>query len=640
MVIFTNNSIELKKVLKITSVCLSTLLMLLLSAYLLLHLSSVQTWLAQKACKSLSNDLKTTVAIGKVDFRFFNHLTCEGIYILDQKKDTILKIGSAEMEMNDWFFLKNKLTIKNIIAKDVLVRLNRTEEKWNYTFLEDYFSNPSTQKNKSKGNFKFEMQQINFERLRFEMIDAWRGEDLLFAVDQFHSNLKHFDADNKRIDLVQTDLNHPFFNRKDYTGLRQKIGNRQTPKVSQKKNDVSDVNDWIITSTALNIKKGVFQNDQETIRQPYTDQFDGLHFRFHDINANIRNLSLLKDTLKANLSLATKEQSGFEVNKLEALFRFTPQTMEFRNLSLETPQSHLGNYYAMNFDSFDDDMSEFVDSVVMKGHFVSSVIHSDDIAFFAPELKSLKKTFTLSADGMGTVESLHVNDLSLESMHSAIDGELHLWKMTNTDSLSFQLITKQSRCDLQDLNTFFPAIGKTKQPDLMRLEHITFSGKANGNIRDISIDGTLNNALGKVETKTNLKFPENGTPAYNGILSAQKFNLGSFLHEPTLGAVSLVGKINGSGFNANNFLARFEGQISQLVYNQYSYTNINVNGQFDKSKFIGHLDVNDPNLKLNYLDGSISFLRDSIKLKVIAELNNGDLKKLNWTNKDLMASGK
>ncbi|MFY7964768.1 MAG: hypothetical protein ACOVO1_07710, partial [Chitinophagaceae bacterium] len=77
----------------------------MLSAYLLLHLSSVQTWLAQKAIKTLSKDLNTSVGIGKVDFSFFHNLKCEDVYILDQKKDTILKIGSAEIEMNDWFFL-------------------------------------------------------------------------------------------------------------------------------------------------------------------------------------------------------------------------------------------------------------------------------------------------------------------------------------------------------------------------------------------------------------------------------------------------------------------------------------------------------------------------------------------------------
>ena len=614
--------------------------MLLLSAYLLLHLSSVQTWLVQKACKSLSEDLNTSVTIGKVDLSFFDKLKCEEICILDQNKDTVLKVGIAEIELNDWFFLKNKLTLESVKAKDVLLRLKRTDEKWNYTFLEDYFSKPSSPPKKSKSNFKFELQKINLESFRFDMIDGWRGEDMIFSFDHFISEIKRFDTDNKWIDFLQTDLNNPSFSRKDYTGLRKKNGFKTKPKIQTNENKLSDANEWRITSTLLNIKKGTFQNDLETERPAFTDQFDGFHFRFNDINASMRNLSLLKDTLTATLSLATKEQCGFEVKKLEAEYKFTPQKMEFRNLTLETPQSHLSNYFSMNFDSFNDDMSEFVDSVVMKGHFVSSLIHSDDIAFFAPELKSLNKSFKLSADANGTVESLQVNDLSLKSMYSEINGELHLWKMTNVDSLSFQLTSNQSRCDLQDLNSFFPAIKKTKQPDLMRLQHITFTGNTKGNIRDISIDGTLNNALGKIETKTNLKFPKIGPPVYKGILSAQKFKLGSFLNEPMMGSVSLVGKIDGSGFSAKEFLTRFEGYISELEFNNYGYTNINIIGQFDKSKFTGHLDVNDPNLKLEYLDGSMTFLRDSIKLKMKAELKQGDFKKLYWTNKEFMASGK
>ncbi len=67
-----------------------------------------------------------------------------------------------------------------------------------------------------------------------------------------------------------------------------------------------------------------------------------------------------------------------------------PEAMEFSDLDVVTNRSHLHDYFAMRYATFED-MSDFETKVRMEGNFNNAVISSDDIAFFAPQLKDWKK---------------------------------------------------------------------------------------------------------------------------------------------------------------------------------------------------------------------------------------------------------
>ena len=66
------------------------------------------------------------------------------------------------------------------------------------------------------------------------------------------------------------------------------------------------------------------------------------------------------------------------------------QLEQFANLDLRTNKSYLHDFFAMRYSTFDD-MAYFISRVRMEGNFNKSEINSDDIAFFAPELKDWKK---------------------------------------------------------------------------------------------------------------------------------------------------------------------------------------------------------------------------------------------------------
>ncbi|MFX8805350.1 hypothetical protein ABTM67_19270, partial [Acinetobacter baumannii] len=63
------------------------------------------------------------------------------------------------------------------------------------------------------------------------------------------------------------------------------------------------------------------------------------------------------------------------------------------------------------FDHFNRDFSEYITNVTMLASLKDSKVNSDDIAYFAPELKDWKKEVKLSGNFSGTVADFNVRSL-------------------------------------------------------------------------------------------------------------------------------------------------------------------------------------------------------------------------------------
>ena len=85
--------------------------------------------------------------------------------------------------------------------------------------------------------------------------------------------------------------------------------------------------------------------------------------------------------------------------------KFYPEGMEFYHFDLNTGKSHLRNFFAMRFKSFDD-LSDFTTKVKMEADFTNATIDSDDIAFFSSDLKTWKKNILITGKIKGSVSDL------------------------------------------------------------------------------------------------------------------------------------------------------------------------------------------------------------------------------------------
>ena len=605
-------------------------LLLIVLLYAALHLTIVQNWLVKKVAANLSGKLHATISIQHIDYSFFDKMDLKGLLVEDLHKDTLLFAGNAKITITDWFFLKDKAILQYVALEDATVNMQRTDSVWNYQFLVDYFSSPKKVTDTSKG-IQFDLKVLKLHHILFKQTDKWKGKDMLISLKNLDLLADVIDLNKKRMRITKFDIEDPVFTKYDYDGILDKFNIVLSPQpkdTTQKQNKIG----WVVDITNIHITHGVFANEQENKnRAVYTDRFDGSHIRFTNINADFKNLHYEKDSIASELLLSTKERSGFEVKKLQANMKFTPEIMEFNNLDLVTNKSRLGNYYAMHFKDFNADMGNFIHKVNLNANFTNSELNSDDLAFFAPELKTWKRVFKISGIAKGTVDNFTAKKMVIKSGNSTLDGDIAMRGLPDINNTFIDFTARELQTNYTELTTIIPSLKEVDQPKLSRLGNIKYKGNFTGFVNDFVAFGTINTNLGTVTGDLNLKLPEGKLAVYSGKISTQGFRLGQFVDNGQLGAITFNGNVNGSGFSTKNLDARFDGDIRNIEYDGYNYQNIFLKGDFKKKLFKGLASIDDPNLKVDNLTGIIDLNGKEPQFNFDAQLSKADFKKLGLT---------
>ena len=374
----------------------------------------------------------------------------------------------------------------------------------------------------------------------------------------------------------------------------------------------------------LKIENGRFRSDAKTERLPY-GYFDGQHMDFTEINAEITNTSFIGDTVFSKIKLTAKERSGLEIKNLTSDMRLMPQGMFFDNLDLQTNRSTIKNSFSMSYNDMSE-MADFIHKVKMTANFDGSYIDSDDIAFFAPTMRTWKKKITIRGKVRGTVDDLVGRELVVQAGNSTVlSGDITLTGLPDINQTFIDFKANEFRTTYSDAATIIPKIRRITNPDLRKIQYFRFNGSFTGFIRDFVTYGTIQTNLGTVRSDLNMKLPIGQQPVYSGTISTDHFNLGSFLGDPKVGYISMEGVVRGRGFTARARSAEVKGNIRYIDYNNYRYHNIVIEqGKLDKEQFEGSLAIDDENAQLN-LKGLIDWNKKTPVFNFVADVQKANL---------------
>ncbi|MEP6711423.1 MAG: translocation/assembly module TamB domain-containing protein [Ferruginibacter sp.] len=617
----------------------ASMLLLLLFTWLLIQTSPVQNWLITKVADSFSEKLHAKVNVKHVNFSLFNKVVLQGLMIEDRKKDTLLYAGTARVNLTDWFFLKDKISFKYIGLDNAYVNMNRSDSVWNYQFLIDYFAGPK--KSTGKKGVEIDLEEIHLNNVRFNKIDKWIGQDMIAALKKLDLTMDSVNFNKKQIAIKELYLEQPFFAQSDYNGNKPAVTDltsvlEKIPLVSAFKWNNSG---WVFSINKFQLFDGSFKNEKFTDRPVYPDRFDGQHVLFTGLTGSMNNVLFLNDTLTADISLSAKERSGLVIKKLKTNLKFTPELMEFKNLDLTTNKSRLGNYYSMHYNQFNNDFSSFLHNVTLEATFKESILSSDDLALFSPNLKTWKRNFNIEGTAKGTIDNFSAKNLKIRTGNSFVDGDLAMRGLPDINTTFIDFKSNLLRTTYNDLATIIPSLKNATNISLYKLGNISYSGYFTGFINDFVTYGNFKTNLGSITADMNVKIPEGASSSYSGKIATSGFNIGAFLNAPKLGVVTMNCKIAGSGFSIKNLKANVNGNVQRFDFGGYSYHNIIINGNFEKKLFKGHLSIDDPNLKINNLDGALNLSTKEIAFNLDADVAYANLKNLLLTKDNLSLSG-
>jgi uncharacterized protein YkuJ len=630
----------LKRALKISGYVLLSLILLLLATVLLIQTDWAQNLILRQVTKRLSRDLNTEVSIKRISIGFFDKLNLEGALIRDQKKDTLLYAGRLQLQITDWFFLYDDIELEHIGLENAVVRMNRSDSVWNYQFIIDSLAPAQPNKPTKPSDLQLFLKTADLKNVYVEMKDGWLGTDMVGKIGSLELKAKEFNITRKKIFITSLILDKPSFYTLDYTGNRpDSLTPKKAPVVIKQGELRWNTEGWDILMDRFSVRDGELSFNQRTEREPL-DYFDPAHITFSGLTGTIQNFSVHNDTLSGRIDLKAKERSGFTVNKLKADMKFEPTGMVFRNLDIQTPNSRLRDFYAMRYESFNRDMSHFLNSVRLEASLSNSQISTKDLAFFAPELKDVNKEIRISGKAVGTVENFTAKNLQLQyGKNSSLSGNLTMRGLPDINQTYIDLSSGNLRTTYADVQALIPALKKITEPDISKLEYIRFNGNFKGYVNNFATKGRLETALGNVTADIRMKIPAKGSPTYAGVVNTENFRLGTLLGQENIGSISFNGEVKGQGFETSGAV-ELKGVVRQIEFNNYNYQNVTLNGKLLRKEFTGTATVDDPNVRAT-LNGFFN-LNDpkQPELNVTADIQRANLKPLNFTDQNLSVLGK
>ncbi len=603
-------------------------------AFIAIQTEWVQNRLLGIATSRLSNSLGTEVKIKHISFALFNRVNLDGMLIRDKQKDTLLYAGQFKIRITDWFFFKDKADLKFIGLEDAKINMNRKDAVWNYQYIIDFFASPDT--TRKRNGVKLNLKKIDFKNVHLLKKDQWAVEIINVTIGSLLLEAENIDLTKKEFFVNTIKIDNPFIKIQQLTPLRP---DELLKKKPAKIDTAMYFNGGNISLKIENfsIRNGNFFIDADSIKPlPY---FDGSHIQLSKLNAKFANISFLKDTIKADIELSVKDRCGLEIKRLKTVGTLTPQILELSKLDLQTNKSYLRNYYAMKFKDFNKNFGHYNSQIIMDGRFKDSKINSDDIAYFAPELKNIKKEIKISGNFLGTVENFNFDKLVAKiGVGTQVNGTLSMKGLPEINKTNIRFTKGSLSTNYYDLGLFFPSIKSVTSPNLAALGTIIYRGNFNGTIQNFVTTGNFSTQLGGFNTNISLQLPKKGEPIYSGALETVRFNIGSFLNDTTLGLVDFKGKIIGTGFNIEKLKTTLEGNVSSLEYNHYAYSNIVTNGTFQKKYFTGEIKINDPNLDFNSTV-EIDLTQTLPRFNIVGDLVHSNLKALQISKDSIQLTG-
>jgi hypothetical protein len=594
---------------------------------LMVQTSFVQTWAVGIATKKLSKALGTEVSINGVSFSLFDKVNLEGTLIRDKQKDTILYANQLRLRITDWFFIKDKIDLKFVGLEDAVVKLQRKDSVWNYQFIANYFASPKAKKDTAKG-VEVNLKKVDLKNVTFVQNDLWGGERMTIRVNSLllDANALNFNKEIFKVNVLQVEK--PYISLQHFTELRPLALRKRAPEITNKSSLKFNLGiNFIIDSLSLN--NGTFIN--ENVETKAEVGFDGNHLQITQLKGIFKNLSFVKDTLKANMDISCRERCGFELKKLKTKLKITPQIIELAKLDLQTNKSHLGDYYAMKFAHFNDDFAHFTSKVFLDAKFKNTSVFSDDIAYFAPDLKSWKKQAVVTGNFLGTISDFTLKNFNIRSgVTTNIAGNLAMKGLPDIDKTMINFNDGFIKTNNVDMAIVIPTLRKMNNPNIAALGDVLFRGNFNGTIKDFKTVGVLSTNIGSIDANVAMKFPSKGEPSYNGTLITNRFNLGKFMNSPIMGLVNFSGKIDGSSFSLNQMKSTLDGKFNLLEFNGYPYTNIITNGTFLKKYFNGELKIDDPNVDFTSTI-EIDFSLPKPHINILGDLVKSNLQNIKLT---------
>lgn len=622
------------------------LFILLISLMVIVHIPSVQKFLADKTTSYLSDELGTEVSIGGFYLKFFDELELQDLQIRDLRDSSLLSIGSLRVNFRflPSILFNKSLSMKSIGLNDATVNLLVDENgSVNARFILDYLTKKEQDPNK-EGLRLLAVEDWLLNNVRFKIENQYNGQELDFLIHYGLIGGVSFSPSNKVLLIDRLSLDKLVARISDDTpsALFFKRTDEATEESSDKK--------FVLQVARINVSNSRLGYDNELQeRQPdrSAKSFDFQHLNVGELNFAVDNFSMSDLNFDGKLNgMSFVADNGFKLNSLVAdTFSVHNDGAFAHGLELKTDGSYLKDSLVFLYDRYPD-FRDFNNNVFVNLRLRESYITLDDIMYFAEPLRrndffiaNVKEKLNISGDIRGRVNSLSVRNINMNlSDRLLVEGQLDMRNITTPDDAIVNFSLDRFTSDFYTLKRLVPGFSYPANFD--KLGRFTFSGNFDGFFDNFVAYGNLTSRIGHANMDMQLNFREGRDRArYSGSLSIQNFDLGIWLDNPDFGKVSFKSDVQeGRGLSIDYLQANLTAEILTFSYKGYGYDNITFDGFMQKDSIGGRIEMDDANLKF-LIDGSFSHFTENPVLDFVFDFERINFRELNLSKKNISLQG-
>lgn len=354
---------------------------------------------------------------------------------------------------------------------------------------------------------------------------------------------------------------------------------------------------------------------------------------FIKLNSSLSDFKIYGPNVNMKINeMSFLDHRGIYVKNLSSQFSYTKKQIRLEKLELATNESSLKAEVVLNYKI--EDFKNFNDKVNFNVQLEPSLIGSNDIRCFYKGLGK-NQLFDTKANINGTLNNLRLTKLKLSnSKTTQIIGDIHFINLFGKENQKFYMNGKFKKFSstYDNLVNLLPELLGNKLPkNIKKLGVFSLTGNTQITAKAIDANFGMTSDVGFLKSKLKMKgidFIDKAS--YAGNVALENFDIGTFLDIKDIKKTTLNIDVDGIGFSKKYLNTAVTGKIAQVNYNNYNYTNIDLDGNFKLPLYKGRVSVNDPNLKMNF-DGLIDLSEKENRYDFQVNIQNADLNKLNFS---------
>jgi translocation and assembly module TamB len=198
------------KIAKIFGWIFLSIILLLIVIALAIQLPPVQNKLVQKAVTFLEEKIGTNVELEHISISFPKAIVLEGLYLEDQKKDTLLFAGKFSVDTDLWALARREIQLNDITLENCRAYISRPEKDsaYNFSYILKAFAGDSTATRdtlEQKG-WQFSVEEITLEDIRARYHDYLTGNLMDLSLGELEVSISEFDLDKMKIVVDEINL--------------------------------------------------------------------------------------------------------------------------------------------------------------------------------------------------------------------------------------------------------------------------------------------------------------------------------------------------------------------------------------------------------------------------------------------------